>query len=434
MIKRIFGSKVSANLGWLFWNNLVIQTVGFTVGVQVIKYLGPADYGLLVYATILTAFFSVGAALGLELVSVKLLVSKPDQSDAILGSVFFLRLLSSTAAFVLLLSFVSFFDRGNRGVILLVALFGLTLFTQVFCVIDYFFQANLWSKYTVWSQNVAMAVCSLARIGGIAAKAPVVFFVGMTLLEAVLTAACLIIFYRRRGLQLKRWRIDFSLVRELIRVGGWIFVYDLAVILQMQLDKVFIRKMLSFRDVGIYSAAASLTALWFFLPTIIGASIFPSLVRKNAQLRDDYHSHLQSGFSLMTLIGLVICIAVSLGSEGIVRFLFGAEYAGGGKIATVMIWSILFVFHVSMRSKAMIIDRQWAALALYAVLALGINSALNFVLISRYGITGGAWAYLLTWVSAVLLCPLLSKKTAGYAVMFWKSFDMLRNIRKVKFE
>ena len=56
--------KIIINMNWLFLDTAIRMGVAFFVGVLVVRYLGPEQYGVLSYAIAIIAFFSVFAKLG----------------------------------------------------------------------------------------------------------------------------------------------------------------------------------------------------------------------------------------------------------------------------------------------------------------------------------------------------------------------------------
>jgi O-antigen/teichoic acid export membrane protein len=97
----------------------------------------------------------------------------------------------------------------------------------------------------------------------------------------------------------------------------------------------------------------------------------------------------------------------------------------------VQVWSALFVFHVSIRTRAMIIDNQQFLASLYAFLTMLLNVILNYILILRFGVIGAVYAFFISWSISVLLLPFLSKQTRFYAHAFLKSFSIYNFFKKI---
>ncbi|MGN1365156.1 MAG: oligosaccharide flippase family protein, partial [Victivallis vadensis] len=73
--------RYGANTLWLMAEKVIRLAVGFSVGVYVVRFLGPAQYGLLNYAISFVALFSIFCSLGLDVILVRELVRFPKLTD-----------------------------------------------------------------------------------------------------------------------------------------------------------------------------------------------------------------------------------------------------------------------------------------------------------------------------------------------------------------
>ena len=64
------------NTGWIVVEKLLVMALGFVATVFVARYLGPADFGILAYATSLAALFGIAGHLGLQGLVVRELVDE----------------------------------------------------------------------------------------------------------------------------------------------------------------------------------------------------------------------------------------------------------------------------------------------------------------------------------------------------------------------
>ena len=70
----------------------------------------------------------------------------------------------------------------------------------------------------------------------------------------------------------------------------------------MKIDQVMLGNMSSSMELGNYAVAAKLSEIWYFVPTAICSSLFPSIIRTRQRSKVAYYDRLQK---LIRRYGLV---------------------------------------------------------------------------------------------------------------------------------
>ena len=109
-------------------------------------------------------------------------------------------------------------------------------------------------------------------------------------------------------------------------------------------------------------------------------------------------------------------------SEPLISVIFGEAYSAAAFVLTIHVWAGLFIAHVTIRSRALLIEGKTKCVLVFSGLTLLSNIFLNFILINRYAEAGAAWAFLISWGLCALLFPLGSNQSRGFTVMLLKSF------------
>lgn len=423
--------QIIGNTGWLFADKLMRMGVGLLVSVWVARYLGPAQFGMLSYATAFVALFGALATLGLDGIVVRELVRKPGDSREILGSAFALRLAGGLLALLMAVAVVSWLRHGEQPLRWLVAIIAAGAVFQAFDVIDFWFQANVLSKHTVMAKNAAFSVASLARVGLILSHAPLILFAGVSLMEVVLGAAGLVIVYRRNNGFPGEWRRSAGRCRRLLGDSWPLILSGFSVAIYMKIDQVMLGEMSGDRAVGIYSSAVRISEIWYFLPMIIASSVFPAVL--HAKQRDEglYIRRMQRLFSLMTAISLAIAVPMTFLSEWVVITLFGAGFAAAGPVLAIHIWASLFVF-LGVAQGPWDLAENLTRLALFRISSGAvINVVLNIFLIPAYGAVGAAVATVVSQAFAAVLLNAVHAKTRGIFLAQIRSFLVFRYLKRI---
>jgi O-antigen/teichoic acid export membrane protein len=164
----------------------------------------------------------------------------------------------------------------------------------------------------------------------------------------------------------------------------------------MRIDQIMIKEMLGAQEVGLFAAAVRLSEVWYFIPSIITASLFPSIVNAKKNSQAMYLQRLQKLSTLMTWLAIVIALPMTFASDLVVSLLYGHYYQGAGAVLAIHIWGAVFVF-LGVASGVFFTVENYTKKSLYRT-SLGAlsNILLNLVLIPRYGINGAATATLLS--------------------------------------
>lgn len=407
--KRVEGrqelQKVLGNTGWLFADRLLRMGVGLVVGVWIARYLGPSQYGVLSYAASLVAVFSAIAILGLEGIVIREVVRSPDKEPEILGTVFTLRLIAGTVAYLLTVTTVFVLRPADPTPHLLVGIMAWVLIFGAFDTIDLWFQSKVLSRYVVYAKNAAFILASALRIALVLAEAPLWTFAAANAIEIGLGAAGLIYVYRANNQRITRWRPTREHARDLLHASWPLVLSGIVFMVYLRIDQVMLGQMADSHELGVYASAVKIAEIWFFIPTAIVSSVFPNIVKARENGEEEFYGRLQKLYNLLAFLGYAIAIPTTF-LAGIVVFLFyGEAYAAATPMLVLLIWSDVFA-NLAVARNAFLMAMNWTRVMLVMVLAGALaNIGLNFILIPRYGGVGAAAASLISyWVAAHGAC------------------------------
>ncbi|NOZ24821.1 MAG: flippase [Nitrospirae bacterium] len=296
--KRRNLQRIITNTGWLFADRLFRMVVGLFVGVWVARYLGPEQYGVLNYAIAFVGLFSVLSSLGLDKIVVRELVKHPERQDEILGSTFILKLIGGSSAFAVMVGVSAWLKPDDSLTRLVIAVLGFGLIVQAFSTIDLWFKSRVASKYTVLAQNSSFVLTSAAKVVLILKRASLIAFVVVNLVHVILSSAALVLFFRRNGKSLTRWRPVYSVAAALVRESWPLVFAGLAIAVYMKIDQIMLGEMIGRKAVGTYAAAVRLSEIWYFISVAIASSVFPSIVKSKQLDEGIYKRRMQKFYDL----------------------------------------------------------------------------------------------------------------------------------------
>jgi len=421
--------RIAGNSAWLFGDKIVRAGLGAVVSAVIARHLGPDSFGALSLVFTYVFLFVSVAGFGLDGVVVRDLVHEKLCKNDILGTAFTIKCCWGVVVFIFGNWLVRTTGVANEDLWMLLIIGSCVVLFQAADVIDFEFQSRLDARASIMARSSAFMFASGVKLLLVVLGAPLVFFAAMPGMESVLVAALLFLIYERNGGDVRGWHVQYERAKKLAKTALPIAISGFFVVAIMQIDKLILGEISGSQAVGIYSAASLLSTAWHMVPFAVGASVTPSLTALYAANPADYTKKLQDVFSVMTFAALCIGILTVLFSEPLIGLIFGEAYSTAAVVLTIHIWTGLFIAHVSIRSRALLIEGKLKLVLLFSGLTLLTNIFLNLVLIYPYAEIGAAWASLISWTSCALLFPLVSSQTRGFAGMFLKSFAYSNWIR-----
>lgn len=385
------------NVFWLFADKFVRLCLGMFVGIWLARYLGPSQFGIYNYALAFVSLFSAFSSLGLDNIVIRDIVREPAQCNEIIGSAFLLKLGGSLAVFCLTIGSISIVRNGDSLTRCLVVIVAAGLIFQSFDVIDFWFQSQVLSKYTVYAKNTAFFLVSLWKIVLIVQKAPLLSFAWAGLTEVMIGSVGLLVVYRLKGHSPHKWRPSLSVAGKLLH-DSWPLIFSVLVItVYMKIDQIMLVEMVGNEALGFYSAAVGISEVWYFIPMAIASSVSPAIIRLREVNNELYYTQLQNLFDGLTVVAYAIAIPMTFISKPLMLLLYGPEFAVSGTVLAIHVWGGLFVFLGVARSIWIISEGATKIALMTTFTGALLNVLLNLLLIPKYGAIGAAIATVVSY-------------------------------------
>ena len=414
--------KYLANTSWLMGERVIRMVVSLFVGIYVIRFLGPERFGILSYALSFVLLFSPFLHLGHREIIVLDLIKSPEKRDLILGSAILLRL----GGAVLLVGgvFVGIqFVENDQQTLLMIGIISIGIMFQSWELVEYYFQSQVQSKYTVWAQTIQLIVVSLCKLSLIYWQASLFWFVIVFSIEYVILAILYLIMYIWRVGWFPIRRCNLKYTWKLLKNSLPLLFSTMAIMIYMKIDQIMLKELVGPASVGIYSAAVKLCEVWYQFPVLVAGSYFPVIIAAKSNNSELYYSYLQKLYGFLVWSAIAIAIPTTLFSDWIIHNLYGNEFAKSVIILQIYAWASVFVFMGVANHKWLLIENCQKYILLTTLLGMVINIVCNMILIPLYGASGAAVASLISYgigsYGSLLFFPRLR-------VAFWlatKSFN-----------
>lgn len=397
---------------------------GLFVGIWVARYLGPEKFGLFSYILAFTAIFGGIAKLGLDGILVRELVSNSEKQDTYLGNAFWLKIIGAFIVMGLMAAIVPFTSHDSQTN-LFIFIIAAGLIFQSFEVIEFYFQSQVMAKVVSVCKVLQLGLSSAIKIYLVITQAELLYFVLVFAFDALILAVSYAITYQLRKNHPPFYKhFDLSIAKQLLR-DSWPLIFSaIVVMIYMRIDQIMIKEMLGEYEVGVYSAAVRLSEAFYFIPMLITASLFPSILNAKKQSEKLYQQRLQKLYTLLVWMAIAISLPMTFLSDWLILLLFGQEYQEAGQVLKVHVWAAIFVFLGVAFGKYLLVENLTKIAFQRTLLGAVSNVFLNFWLIPIYGVTGAAMATLLAQLIANYVYDFFDKRLHQQLKMKTESFCM----------
>jgi len=422
--------KYFANTSWLLFEKIFRMFVQLFIGIYVVRYLGPKQFGILTYAYSFVSIFSAFATLGLENIVIRNMVKDKEIVYKILGISFYLRLSGAIFSFAVIYIALMFTNNDSYTTII-VMIVACWLIFDSFSVIDYYFRSQVQAKLSSVAQIVMFMTSTAIKVIFILIEAPLIYFAWLYVFESFILAMTLIIFYLKLRLPLPRFSINIRDAIDLLKDSWPLMFTNIIVMIYMRIDQVMIKEMLDAESVGIYGASVKLSEVWYFIPMALHNSLLPAVINAKQISEDLYYKRIQALFDLSVWAALIIAIPTIIFADLLIPILLGDAFLQAVSVLKIQIWTSLFVFlGVSIGQWFVVENLQ--KIYFYRVLSGAIiNVLLNLCLIPVIGIKGAAISTVISQFFVCYVSLLFFKNTRH---VFWfatKSLNVCSSFKRI---
>lgn len=388
--------KIIRNIGWLSAERVLSMILSFFVGVYVIRYLGPENFGKLSYSISFVALFIAISKLGLDQIVVRNLVKQEYSTSEILGTAFILKTIGSLMA-VCLICITIWQSTDDLQIRKMTVIIATSLLFSSFDVLDLWFQSQVLSKSVAIVRSCQLIISSLAKLFFIFSKFSLIAFAYLLLVSSIVRAIGMTIFYFRHNQFIFNWKINKSLAISLLQDSWPLILSGVMVTIYLKIDQVMLGNMSNTQEVGNYAAAIKFSEIWYFIPLAICSSVFPSIIKVKETNITEYNKRLRQLYDLMVFLSLAIAIPMTFTSGRLMNTFLGSEYSKAGQILSLHIWSGLFIFLGLARNQWLIAENLTKIDFITRLIGALTNIFLNLILIPKYGGTGAAISTILSY-------------------------------------
>ena len=383
--------------------NIFFQSISeFTVkGLQVLalaylaRYLKEAEFGKFSFAVAFTTIAMIFIDLGLNPLFVREISRKKELAGKYISHAVVIKSILSFATFIavmLVVNLMGYPDDIRKIVYVMFTSVILKSFTDNFSSIFQAFEEMQWDSLLKIIRAVILTGLVFFSLAKGYSLLTIVWMYAAT--EIIVLSLCILILFTKFIKSMVKVQKDIliNLAFESLPFALTVLFYSI----YFYIDSVMLSYMRGVYEVGIYSAAYSLTLALIFIPTIYINSIFPSLSKFYVNSMESLKFAYKKSLLYISVVALPMTIILFFLSEEIIYFLYGGEFSNSALVFKIIAITIFFRFVTFVNAITILsVDKQKQRLYSQAITAI-LNIILNLILIPAYGYIGAAVATVIT--------------------------------------
>ena len=397
------------NIGWLMAGKIVNMILQFVVSLATARYLGPSNFGSINYVAVYISFFSSIASLGLTIIVTKEVSSNDSNSNEILWTSVFMRLITAILSTISVISIMYVTNKNDLSIVWIAVLESFSIIFSAIDTFDCYFHAKLLSKWSSIASLLGYIAMSIYRIYLLATGKSVTWFALATSVDTFFLSLFLLLFYVR--LEGFHPCLNKKLGISLLKQSYHYIIAGLIMILYSQIDQVMLGNMLDTASVGYYSAALKISTIWSILPSTLIQSISPILYEDAKSSRNKFLHRLSQSYSIIFWLNVVYSVFVTIFARQLILLLYGKEYLAGVNALRIVVW-YYGISTMSMLTQVYLAnENKNKYMNVFCFAGLIVDVVLNGIWIPKYGINGAAFATLITQILIQILIPFIFNDT-----------------------
>ncbi len=415
-----------------FFNNVLVYTfvgffgpgVNFLLMPVLSHYLSPSDYGIAVLLSTYVAFLAPlmsFMAHGLIPVSYFQITDKKEFASAF-SSISFIPLLPTIVLFLLFwLSFNSLeglLELPPHTKWWVLTIFPVSLMATISdTTVYYLINANRTKVFAIYNIMKTVVEVGLTLLFVIHLHMGWKGRILAGLISMVVFSLFSLVYFRYRGLLTTD--IRWTYIRQGLLFGAPLILHTIGKVFVHQADRLFISKMISVSEAGVYSVGYTIGTVVMIAGTALANVVSPRIMANLENPGPQEQKYIRR-ITYAAIGGLAVLVLImSLTGPLFFRYFMDARYAAGSQYVSWVSLAFLFYDIFIIFSPAVYFYKKNGLFARLAIISIINNFIFNYVLIKYCGAIGAAYATALSFFISMSLLVI-----RVYRMLPWMRFQL----------
>lgn len=386
------------------------------ISLLIVTALSVNDFGAYSYAIAVTGIAMSIMNAGLGGLVVRHMVEHRSQNRVLMTAMIMAR--SALAGVGYLVAAAIALSSGSEEVLLATLLALLALFGKTLEGPEAWFLSHLRSRRTALIRVTISLLLFAVRLVAIIFFPSLLVFVALFVLEAFLSGTAILVAYLREPDSPGFSKPSIMTSLRLMRESTPLLLSGIANQITLKASVIVVQAFLGASSVAVFSVAARISELAYFLPVVFMNSLLPHLVSlKSDKNESRYVGTLKLAYGRAFWAGVAVAVVVGCVGSILIPWFFGPSYEDSAPILIVYLCATPYVFLAAVYSKWIIAERVlWASLVRHVVGA-GTSVIGSIILVHAVGLMGAAIATVIAYVFASYASAFFTPTTRKQAVL-----------------
>jgi len=367
------------------------------------RYLGPADFGNLIFSENIIIMLIGMASLGLDSVIIKLMLKHDEK--VIINNTFTLKLILNGTFFLLTILFNYWLNNGSKTFILFNIL-SLNILFSSFDIIEIFYSSKVRLYKINKFKTISLIIGAALKLYMVKTGLSIIYFAMVIVFEYITNQLLIYIFYLKEYKSNLKIRFNKKLIVKILSLGLPLALGAISQLIYSRIDQIFIKNDLNDEILGNYLASLRICDFLLFSTFAINTTLFPRLISKI-----NFHNQIKNMFLINYLVSFAIICLIILFHEQIILLIYGNDFNIASNLLLYMIFSVFLYSYNDVNSKILLALNLEKIFLLKTLISISLSILLNIIFIRIYGIYGVILSTYVTLIISEFILDLFIKKT-----------------------
>lgn len=400
--------KILKNTSILLASYLTSAILGFFYTMVMARYLGPQNYGLIMFAIALTTIALPFTDLGLNNIFLREIARDHSLASKYFKNIISIKLILVSLTFSIVLYYIisSNYSDQKIQVVLIIALSTvINVFIQYYY---YIFQAFERMEFVSLGQVISSISIFLGILISQYFKLNIMIFASVFLFSYLVVLIYAVVILKLKFSDLKMMdkiteTVDWDFWKKLFKMALPLGIIQIFWTVRLNVSTVMLSSMQGDTAAGLFNAGLTLFNTTSIVPVAVNLAIIPIMARYFLTSKDMFDNLFRKTFKYLLICGLTLALAVSILAKPIIYLVYGQEFTESIVVLQILIWaSAVAYIDFLLGTIYFTANRQFFDM-IRNLIIVTICIILNFLLIPKYGYIGSALAFLISGVLAIII-------------------------------
>lgn len=412
---KSFHQTILKNAAWLMFAEIIVKTASLLALIFLARYLGPASYGKVAFATSFVAVFSFIMDFGFPTLAAKEMSRDNKRMAEYVDNILVMQIILGFITLGIIALSAIFLGK-DKDLLILVYLFGISnIFATFVLFLQSVFCAKEKMEYTALSKIVQGIILSLLIFLVIFKKLPILY-VGYAYIASSAISMVLAFFLVRKYFSKIFLKVNIALCKKIIKNAWPIALLYFSILIFQSFDSIVIGFTRSTMEVGLYGAALKIILSTYLLLSALYSVFLPPISKAFHNKTKELKSIVEKYAKLVFGFGLPLAVGGFIVAPELIRLFYGQQYIEAIIPFQILSLNLVFIFMVSFYGYCLIFfDRQKEFLKANLI-GVAINIILDLLIIPKFGIVGAACVSIIVQFSVLIASVLEFRKVISISL------------------